>query len=110
MAKRPRKSPAAAAASLVAAQARVAEQAGVLADRAQRVQAAIDPEGPFAPALAGAAAALFAAADDLCDQVRRQVVLDLTGTFPHSTIAEIVGMSVWWVGKVVRDDAEARRQ
>ncbi|MEB3065517.1 hypothetical protein [[Mycobacterium] zoologicum] len=107
MARRPSKGPAAAAASLVAAQARVAGQAGVLADRAQRVHAAIDPEGPFAPGFAGATAALFVAADDLCDQVRRQVVLDLAGTFPHSTIAEIVGMSVWWVGKVVRE-AEAR--
>ncbi|MEB3071959.1 hypothetical protein [[Mycobacterium] vasticus] len=108
MARRPSKGPAAAAASLVAAQARIAEQAGVLADRAQRVHASIDPAAPFGGAFAGATAAMFAAADDLCDQVRRGLVLELTGTFPHSTIAEIVGMSVWWVGKVVRDE-EARR-
>lgn len=95
------------AAGQVRAQAAVVQAARKLRDAADRTIAAADPEEPFAPTFAAAAADLFTAADDATDPVRRSVVLALAGIHSHELLGEIVGRSRYWVGATIRREKGA---
>ncbi|MBH5141423.1 hypothetical protein [Rhodococcus erythropolis] len=88
---------------LVNAQAALVRSAQELERCAAAVQKAVDPLRPFAPGLAVEAYELFATAEETSTTVRREITLALAAIYPHPKIAAIVGMSQWWVGKVIRE-------
>ncbi len=88
---------------LVAAQAAIAKTAQALAERSAALLDAVDPAAPFSVDVAAQTAELFVVLDEATTTVRREIVMALAGVYTHEQLAQIVGMSPWWVGKVLRE-------
>ena len=91
------------AAGQVTVQAVIVRSAKVLAHRSAALLESVDPLKPFSVDVAAETSDLLAAADDAATTVRQNIVKSLAGIYSHQVLAEIVEMSSWWVGKVLRE-------
>ncbi|TCN53549.1 hypothetical protein EV641_106195 [Rhodococcus sp. SMB37] len=87
----------------VAAQAAIAKTAQELKERSAALLDSVDPAAPFSMDVAAQTAELFVVMDEATTKVRREIVMVLAGVYTHEELAVVVGMSPWWVGKVLRE-------
>ncbi|QKT12157.1 hypothetical protein [Rhodococcus sp. W8901] len=87
----------------VAAQAALVRAARSLQSQAAQLLDDVDATAPWSPQVAGTSGVLYATIDEVATTVRREIVIALAGVYTHEELGEMVNMSSWWVGKVLRE-------